>query len=114
MRRTIAVGLALTALVTAALVAGWGGEAVVPGVAFGVIATALQALAVRTVEPGLDKPIHDFMRRWATGIGLRMGAIVVFAVLVALWPETFPPLPSAFGLLGVLVPLLFMEIRLAR
>lgn len=114
MSRTIGVGLGLTTLVTAILVAVWGREAVIPAVVFGLLATALQAVAVRTVEPAREKPIRDFTRRWSVGIGLRMSAILAFTALVALWPETFPPLPSAFGLLGVLVPLLFMEIRLAR
>jgi len=113
-RRTVGSGLALTILVTAVLVAVWGRESLVPGITFGLLATALQTLAVGTVTPALDKPMRDFTRRWAAGIGLRMSAILVFTALVALWPETFPALPSAFGLLGVLVPLLFMEIRLAR
>jgi hypothetical protein len=112
--RTIGVGLGLTTLVTAMLVAFWGRPALVPGVTFGLLATGLQYLAVRTVEPAMERPIRDFTRRWAAGIGFRMSAILVFTALVALWPEMFPPLPSAFGLLGVLVPLLFMEIRLSR
>lgn len=114
MSRTITAGLALTMLVTAALWGIWGREALVPGIVFGLLATALQALAARTAESALDRPVREFARRWAAGIGLRMVAILAFVILVAFWRETFPPLPSAFGLLGVLVPLLFMEIRLAR
>jgi hypothetical protein len=48
------------------------------------------------------------------GMGLRFGGLVAFAVLVATDRERFPPLPSALGLVGVLIPLLFMEIRLLR
>jgi hypothetical protein len=35
-------------------------------------------------------------------------------VAILLDRERFPPLPSAVGFLGVLIPLLFLEVRLAR
>jgi hypothetical protein len=36
------------------------------------------------------------------------------ALAVTLDRALFPPLPTAFAFLGVLVPLLFMEVRLVR
>jgi hypothetical protein len=40
--------------------------------------------------------------------------VVLVGVAVTLDPERFPPLPTAFAFLGVLVPLLFLEVRLVR
>jgi hypothetical protein len=38
--------------------------------------------------------------------------LVLVAVLAE--RERFPPLPTAFGYLGVVVPLLFLEVRFVR
>ena len=54
------------------------------------------------------------MRRWAMGMGLRLGGIVLFVVAVVADRALFPPVPSAAGYLGVLIPLLFLEARLLR
>jgi hypothetical protein len=40
--------------------------------------------------------------------------VALVAILVTLDPTHFPPLPTALGFLGVLVPLLFLEVRLVR
>jgi hypothetical protein len=40
--------------------------------------------------------------------------VALVAVVVALDQAHFPPLPTAFGFLGVLLPLLFLEVRLVR
>ena len=108
------LGLALTGVLTGVVVLAWGGDAVVPMVVFGLLATAIQLAASALVRPVLDAPVRDLLRRWAYGMALRLGGVILFAVLVALRPDVFLPLPTAIGFLGVLVPLLFMEIRLFR
>ncbi len=54
------------------------------------------------------------MARWGMGMGLRLLGVMLFAAAVLANRELFPPLPTAFGYLGVLLPLLFMEARLVR
>jgi hypothetical protein len=47
-------------------------------------------------------------------MGLRALGIAIFGVASWTLPELFPPLPAAFAYLGVVVPLLFLEIRFLR
>jgi hypothetical protein len=47
-------------------------------------------------------------------MGLRVAGIALMAAAIVAAPALFPALPTALGFLGVLVPLLFMEMRLAR
>jgi len=108
------LGLALTGAVTGTLFLVWGRDAMVPALVFGLLGTAIQLTASALVRPVLDAPVRDLLRRWAYGMALRLGGVILFAVVVALWRDVFPPLPTAIGFLGVLVPLLFMEIRLFR
>jgi hypothetical protein len=48
------------------------------------------------------------------GVALRLTGVVL--VFVAIWirREIFPPLPTALGYLGVVIPLLFSEVRFFR
>jgi hypothetical protein len=107
------LGAALAVLMGAiGLVAGpAGGRA---ALLFGLLGAALQTVAVGLVAPRLDAPWTSFSRRWFAGMGLRLLGVVLFAVLVTLDRRLFPPLMSAVGLLGVMVPLLFYEGRLLR
>ncbi len=109
-------GLGLTAVVTGGLWAVWGPVAVLPGLSFGLLATGIQVVAALVARPVLGgaAPFDALVKRWAVGMGLRLGGVVLFAIAAGLAPERFPPLPTAFGYLGVLLPLLFLEIRLAR
>jgi hypothetical protein len=47
-------------------------------------------------------------------MGLRLGGVAVLAAAIVMNRSVFPPLPSALGFVGVLVPLLFLEVRLVR
>ena len=47
-------------------------------------------------------------------MGLRLGGAGALALAVIARPAAFPPLPTAVGYLGVLVPLLFTEIRFLK
>ncbi len=114
MSRVLSWGLGLTGLVTAILVLVWGRAALVPGIGFGLLATAIQVVAARLVRPALAGSGAQLVKRWAHGMGLRLGGVVVFGLAATFYAEVFPPLPTALGFLGVLVPLLFMEIRLFR
>lgn len=112
--RVVLLGLGLTAAVTAVLVVAWGRAALIPGIAFGTLATGIQWIAWRAVRPVLEGPFARVMSRWGIGMGLRLGGVLAFALAVVADRELFPPLPTAFGYLGVVVPLLFLETRWLR
>ena len=109
MRAQIGVGLGLTVLVTAILTAVWGRPALVPATGFGILALAIEVVSVAVLRPVMAQSLGRVMARRGIGMALRLMGIVVFVLAVVTDRELFPPLPSAFGYLGVLVPLLFME-----
>ena len=107
------IGIALTLVVTVGLYAVWGSAAILPGLIFGALATALQAAAVR----GLPTKAAEFdrlARQWGVGVGLRFAGVVLVAIAVLVDRDRFPPIPTAFGFLGVMIPLLFLELKRLR
>ena len=78
----------------------------------GLLATAIEVAAVAALRPALRPPYEGVLRRWALGLSLRMVGVVVLGWAVLAWRERFPVLPTALGFLGVLVPLLGLEMRL--
>jgi len=112
--KVVWLGLALTGVMTAILTLAFGESALWPSLLFGLLATVIQVVAVALVTPVLKAPLRDLMWRWAYGMALRLCGVVLFVVAVLLRPDIFPPLPTAFGYIGVLIPLLFTEIRLFR
>ena len=108
----LGVGLAVLAALVARVV--WGVEAAVASGAFGAVATALQTVAVAVVQPAVRGPGQRFLSRWGLGMGIRFLGVALFVAAVLANRTVFPPLPSAWGLLAVLVPLLFFEARLIR
>jgi hypothetical protein len=101
----------LTLIVGILLWVGWGGHAALAGAAFGMLATVIHAGAVAALKRVWDAPFRELARGWGIGMALRLGGAVVWMAVVLLWGELFPPLPTAIGYLGVLIPLLFTEIR---
>lgn len=112
--RVVAIGLVLTLVVTSLLVAAWGRMALVPGVAMGGLATALQWEATRRLRREFHGATPEFFRAVGAGMALRMlGVLLMLAAIVA-DRSVFAPLPTALGFLGVVIPLLFLEVRLVR
>jgi hypothetical protein len=114
MIRCFALGVVLTVLVTAALWAGFGESAVLPGVTFGLVSTGIQLLAIRSLRRGWGGSNREFLQGVGVGMALRMLGIVLVLVAIVVDRGRFPPLPTAFGFLGVLIPLLFLEVRFVR
>ena len=114
MSRSAGTGICLTALVALALRALWGEGAVLPAVVFGLLATGIQLLAVRALRRGFHGSTTEFFKGFGAGMILRMGGVVLMLGAVLLDRAHFPPLPTAFGYLGVLTPLLFLEARFVR
>lgn len=108
------LGLGLTALMAAVAWLVWGSGAMFAAAWFGLLATALQLVAVALLRPALGGSFGALVRRWGMGMGLRLFGVVLFAALVTVNRELFPPLPSALGYVGVVVPLLFLETRLLK
>jgi hypothetical protein len=112
--KVVAIGLGLTLGVTALLVVVWGRVALVPGVLMGLLATAIQWAATRRLRRDFHGATPEFLRAMGTGMALRMLGVVLMLVVIVADRGRFPPLPTALGFLGVVVPLLFLEVRLVR
>ncbi len=110
----LGIGVALTLLVTGLLYIGWGQEALLAALVLGLVATAIQVASVALVRPAFAGETARLLKRWGLGMLLRMLGVTLVAILVTLDQTHFPPLPTALGFLGVLVPLLFLEVRLVR
>ena len=112
--KSLGVGAALTGLVTVLLVLVWGRPGLLPALAFGGLATVIQVASVGLMRPVVSGPSSAFLGRWGIGMLLRGLGILVLAGAALIDPLAFPPLPSALGYLGVLIPLLFLEVRFIR
>lgn len=112
--KTGALGLLLTLVVTGILTLVLGSEALIAAATFGLLATTLQVISVAAMKPVWSQGFTRVMGRWAAGTLLRLLGVVLIAVAVLIDRELFPPLPAAFGYLGVVVPLLYVELKLIR
>jgi hypothetical protein len=106
------LGAALTILIGGVLWLGWGRDAAVAGVVFGALATGIDLVAVAVMRRGLSRGWGPSMGHWAVGFTLRLVGVAILLTLIVVQPDRFPPLPSTIGFLGVLIPLLFFEMRL--
>jgi hypothetical protein len=104
----------LTAVVSGVLGLAFGPRAVPPAIGFGLLATLIQVGAVAVLRQAAGEQYATFLKRYAIGMGLRLLGVTVMAVAIVARRDLFLPLPTAFGFLGVLVPLLFLEARLTR
>ncbi|HXG45269.1 MAG TPA: hypothetical protein VNJ71_10985 [Gemmatimonadales bacterium] len=110
----VGVGLLLTGLATAVAGGWWGREAVAGSLVFGLVATSIQLVATRMLRRAWGGGTAGFFRAVGRGMMLRLGGVVLMGAAVV-WDRTlFPPLPTAIGFLGVLIPLLFLEVRFVR
>jgi hypothetical protein len=114
MKLGIGWGLLLVALLGAVFYTVWGRQAMIAGALFGILATGIQAVSVALVKPAFRSPSSVFLGRWALGMGLRIVGVALVGICAYVAPALFPPLPTAMGFLGVLIPLLFLEVRLIR
>lgn len=113
--KVLAAGILLTAVVAALLVRWLGAGALLPTVVMGGVATAIELVAVRALRRApLSRGTAEFFKAVGVGMALRLLGVVVFAGLV-LWDRgRFLPLATGLGYVGVLIPLLFLEVRFLR
>lgn len=108
----LVIGLLLTGGVYAAVRWGWG-PAAAGGAGFaGLLAAGIESAAVSLLRPALQPPFERLFKRWAMGLGLRLGGLLVVVVAVLQWPDRFPVVPTAAGFVAVLIPLLLGEMWL--
>lgn len=113
--KTAGLGIGLTVVVALLFRALWGAVGIHVAVVFGSMATVIQVVSMAVAGPKIGTgDFRGLVSRWAVGTGLRVLGVVVVAVAVAVDRSMFPPLPSTFGYLAVLVPLLFFEVRRFR
>lgn len=106
-------GLGLTAAVAAVSGLIWGGQGALAAAIFGGIATGNQVLAHR-LSGRPTSARSPFPAGWLWGTAFRLAGVVAIAVAVVAKRDVFPPLPTALGYLGVLIPLLVLELRGTR
>lgn len=111
--RRLTLGLTATAAITGLAWLLWGPAAVTAAVVFGLVATTIQIVAAR-IATRLGKPATpDELRVYATGMVLRVLGVAVLGLAVTIDRAMFPPGASALGYLGTLLPLMWLETRLA-
>ena len=108
------VGALLTALMAGLAWKLWGEQAAIAAGVFGLVATGIQIAAIALMQPVRGAVFSKFIGRWGTGMALRGAGILALALAAGLDQNHFPPLATALGFLGVLLPLLFFEVRLIR
>ncbi len=112
--KTVAIGAFLTVIVSGISVLVWGPEGLVGALSFGVLAVVIQVVAVSELKKACRGKFPEVLQKFGIGMGQRLTGVVVLGVVVSRWSEIFSPLPSATGFLGVLIPLLYMELKLVK
>jgi len=77
----------------------------------GGIATTAQVAAVALLRPGMKAETPVFVRRWVSGIAIRVASALVVVGLAFATRAFLPSLWLAVGFLAVLLTLLYAETR---
>lgn len=81
---------------------------------FGALATAIQMAAGLFLRRAAGKPFEQLLKAWGMGMGLRVLGMFLFLAAVLADRTVFPPVPTALAFVGVLIPLMFSDIRTIR
>ncbi len=103
----------MTAAITALAGLLWGRPGVTAAMVFALLATTIQMVAARIAKRLGQPATPDRLRVYAIGMGLRIAGVVAIGVAVTFDRAAFPPGPAAMGYLGALLPLMWLETRLA-
>ena len=77
--KAVGWGVALTVLVTVVLVLYWGRAALLPGLAFGALSTAIEGVALTRLRRTWHEPGTGPLKGFAEGMGLRLAGIAALA-----------------------------------
>lgn len=111
---TMLAGILIGGVISGVSYRIWGTQAAVAAGIFAGLALLIQLAAIALIQPAKQAPPKLFIKRWGMGMGLRFLGVVAIAVAAGLDQAHFPPIPTAVGFLGVLLPLLLFEVRLVR
>ena len=111
--RRLRLGVVMTAAVAAVAVLPWGTVGMLAAAAFGGVATVIQLLAARWARMTGRRATPDQLVVYLIGMLLRIAGVALIGVAVTIDRATFPPGPAALGYLGTLLPLMWLETRLA-
>lgn len=111
---TVLGGLLLGGVISGICYRIWGAQAAIAAGSFAALAVLIQVASIMLIQPVKQAPPKQFITRWGMGMGLRLLGVVAIALGAGLDPVHFPPIPTAIGFLGVLLPLLLFEVRLVR
>ena len=114
MRSTLLAGILIGGIIATGSWGVWGAQAAIAAGSFAAFALLIQLAAIALVQPVTQAAPKVFIKRWGMGMGLRLLGVVAIALGAGLDRTHFPPLPTAIGFLGVLLPLLLFEVRLVR
>jgi hypothetical protein len=112
--RRLQWGAIATLVVAASAAAIWGRAGAIGAAASGGVATALQLIAARAMERTGIPAALDHLAVYGMGVVLRMSGVLLLGMAIGLDRTAFPPVPSAVGYLGTILPLLYLETRLGR
>jgi C4-dicarboxylate transporter len=80
----------------------------------GAVALAAQLGAVALLRPAMEASHRVFMARWLGGMAIRVLSLGGLLAVAATHRAALPLLATTLGFLGVLLPLLFLEIRFLK
>ena len=106
------VGLLLTGGVAVMASRLWGTSAAIAAGSAGLLATGIESVSVVLLSRALEPPFERLFKRWAIGLGLRVGGLLLVVAAALGWPARFPAVPTATGFVAVLIPLLLGEMWL--
>ncbi|MGH7581993.1 MAG: hypothetical protein ACREL5_02055 [Gemmatimonadales bacterium] len=92
----------------------WGRDSMAGAAIFGVVAIVLQMIAASLMGRTGVPAALDHLKVYVIGVLLRFGGVVLLGVAIVLDRGFFRPWPSAIGYVGTILPLLYLETRLAR
>jgi hypothetical protein len=111
---TLMAGLLIGGIISGLAYRFAGSQAAIGAGCFAALAILIQVTAIALIQPVKQAAPKLFIKRWGIGMGLRLLGVVAIALAAGLDPAHFPPVASAIGFLGVLLPLLLFEVRLVR
>jgi hypothetical protein len=112
--KALKLGLVLTAVLSGLLAWGFGRAVLPAALLFGSVATAIQVAASALLGRAAGQPFERLLKAWGLGMGLRMLGVTLFLGAVLADRTIFPPLPTALAFVGVLIPLMFSDLRTIR
>jgi hypothetical protein len=111
--RRLQLGVVATAAITGLAWLLWGPAAVTAALVFGLMATTIQLVAARIATQLGVSATPDQLKVYVIGMALRVLGVAALGVAVTMDRATVPPGAAALGYLGTLLPLMWLETRLA-